>query len=88
MPPMLILCGIGILEKWVEKNDLDEDILLATNPIRYYNDELALQWLKHFEIRSRKSQLEVWRLLILDAYRLHLTYKFYKYAQKYYIELF
>lgn len=26
--------------------------------------------------------------MILDNYRLHLTYKFYKYAQKYKIELF
>ena len=42
--PMLILCGIYILEKWAEENDLDKDILLATSPTRYSNDELALQW--------------------------------------------
>ena len=29
IPPMLILCGIQILEKWAQENDLDDDILLA-----------------------------------------------------------
>lgn len=38
---MLILCGVHILEKWAEENDLD-DILLATSPTGYSNDELAL----------------------------------------------
>ena len=85
---LLILCGIYILEKWAEENDLDEDILLATSPTGYSNDELALQWLEHFEIHSRKSQVGVWRLLILDGYGSHLTYEFYEYAQKHCIELF
>ena len=40
--PMLILCDIQILKKWTYKNNLDDDILLATSPIRYSNDELAL----------------------------------------------
>ena len=91
IPPLLglyVACGILILEKWAEENDLDEDILLATSPTGYSHDELALQWLKHFEIHSRKSQVGVWRLLILDGYGSHLTYKFYEYAQKHYIELF
>ena len=40
---MLIVCGILILEKWAEENDLDEDILLATSPTEYSNNKLALQ---------------------------------------------
>ena len=68
IPPMLILCGIQILEKWTQENDLDDDILLATSPTGYSNDELALQWLKHFEIHNQKSQVSVWRLLILSRW--------------------
>ena len=48
IPPILVLCGILILEKWAEENGLDEGILLATSPTGYFNDKLALQWLKHF----------------------------------------
>lgn len=59
---MLVLCGILILEKWTDENDLDEDILLATSPTGYSNDELALQWMKYFEMHSRKSLVGVWRL--------------------------
>ena len=69
-----MLCGILILEKWAEENEFDEDILLATSPTGYSNDELALQRLEHFEIQSRKSQVGVWRLLILNGYGSHLTY--------------
>ncbi len=85
---MLILCDIQILEKWTQENDLDGDILLATSPTGYSNDELALQWLKYFKIHSRKSQVGVWRLLILDGYGSYLTYEFYEYAQQHHIELF
>lgn len=56
IPPMLSLCVIQILEKWAQEND---DVLLATSPTGYSNDELALQSLTHFEIRSRRSQLGV-----------------------------
>ncbi len=56
---MLILCEIYIPEEWAEKNDLDEDILLATSLTGYCNDELVLHWLEHFEIHSRKSQVQV-----------------------------
>ena len=88
IPPMMILSGALILEKLVQENDLDGDILLSTSPTGYFNDELTFKWLQHFERNSRKTQIGVWRLLILDGYRSHLTYQFYEYAQKHKIELF
>lgn len=59
IPPMLIPRSIPILEKWAEEKDLDEDILLAISLKGYSNDELALQWLEHFERHSRKSQVRI-----------------------------
>ena len=56
---MLIPRSIPILEKWAEEKDLDEDILLAISLKGYSNDELALQWLEHFERHSRKSQVRI-----------------------------
>ena len=56
---MVILYIVLILEKWAEENDFDENILLATSPIGYSNDELALKWLEHFKIHSCKSQVRV-----------------------------
>ena len=88
IPPMLILSGIGILEKLAEENDLDGNIPLATRPQGYSNDVLAIRWLVYFERHSRKTQVGIWRLLIMNGYDSHLTYEFYDYLQKYCIELF
>lgn len=32
---MLILCGIQILKKWIQENDTNDNILLATSSIEY-----------------------------------------------------
>lgn len=77
--PMLILCNILNLEKWAEENDFDKNILLATS-LKGYSNELALQWLEHFKIHNWKSQVGIWRLLIINGYKLHFTYRFYKYT--------
>lgn len=39
---ILVLCGINILEKSAEENEFDKNILLATSPTNYFNDELTL----------------------------------------------
>lgn len=43
IPPILILNGALILEKWVQENNLDGEILLSTSPTGYSNDELAFK---------------------------------------------
>ena len=44
---MLIIFEINILNKWVQKNDLNDDLLLATTEFKYSNDEKIFDWLKH-----------------------------------------
>ena len=85
---MLILSGKQIKVKWALENDLDDEILLATSELGYSNDELAIQWLVHFEKHSRVGQVGAWRLLILDGYGSHLTFEFFTFAQEHKIELF
>ena len=51
-PSMLILSGKQIKIKWALENDLDDEILLATSESGYSNNELAIQWLVHFEKHS------------------------------------
>ena len=41
-PPMLIIAGVLILEKWAQQNDLNDDVLMTTNPTGYSNDDLAI----------------------------------------------
>ena len=59
MPPMIILQGNQILNKWVH-NNLDKDISLAVSKSGYSNDYLAYDWLVHFELYSLKAQRGVY----------------------------
>jgi len=88
IPPMLIIPGINILNKWMQENDLDDDLLLATTESGYSNDEKTFDWLKHFDFHSRKAQVGAHRLLIMDNYGSHLTYEFLQYADLYNIVIF
>ena len=40
IPPMLILSGALTLEKWVQSNNLDREIVLITSLSSYSNDKL------------------------------------------------
>jgi acylphosphatase len=52
--PCLVICAAQLhLEGWVH-NNLDGDTLMAISETGYTNDELALEWLKHFEKFSKK----------------------------------
>ena len=85
---MLIIFGINILNKWVQKNDLNDDLLLATTEFEYSNDEKIFDWLKHFDFHSRKTQIEAHRLLIMNNYESHLIYEFLQYVDFHNIVIF
>jgi hypothetical protein len=77
----LILKRINILIKWTLKNDLNDDIVLTTSDNDYSNDVLTFEWLKHFDVHSKKVQKEAHRLLILNEYESHFTYEIFEYAK-------
>ena len=85
---MLIIFEINILNKWVQKNDLNDNLLLATTEFEYSNDEKIFDWLKHFDFHSRKTQVEAHRLLIMNNYESHLTYEFLQYVDFHNIVIF
>jgi len=85
---MLIVLEINILNKWVQKNDLNDDLLLATTEFEYSNDEKIFDWLKHFDFHSRKTQIEAHKLLIMNNYEFHLIYEFLQYVNFHNIVIF
>ncbi len=85
---MLIILEINILNKWVQKNDLNDDLLLATTEFEYLNDEKIFDWLKHFNFHSQKTQIEAYKLLIMNNYKSHLIYKFLQYIKFHNIVIF
>ncbi len=85
---MLIIFEINILNKWMQENDLNDDLLLATTEFEYSNDEKIFDWLKHFDFHSQKTQVEAHRLLIMNNYEFHLTYEFLQYVDFHNIMIF
>ena len=63
---MLILSEKQHLEKWIEKDDLDDNMTLAVNYNGYSNNEISFEWLKHFDKHTLKKQKETWRMFIMD----------------------
>ena len=52
------------------------------------NNNLAIDWLRHFEKYSIIKRMRLYRFLVLDVYSLYLTYKFCFYAKKHKIIYF
>ena len=81
IPPIIINSGVNHLAKWFN-NDIYDNTLFAISKTGYSNDELSLEWLKHFDRESAKTQLGVWRLLLMDGYGAHETFEFITYCNQ------
>ena len=69
--PMLILTGKVHLERFYR--DLQGQVLVGLSETGYSNDELALEYIYHFDRQSQKSQKGGHRILLCDGYKSHLT---------------
>jgi len=73
--PVLILAGVHILHKW-GFDDLDGDIVIGTSETGYSNDDLAMDWLKHFIEHTERKRIGAWIMLIVDGFGSHMTIPF------------
>lgn len=88
IPPMVILSSKLIMERWVTCTELEDNCLLAVSDSGYSNDQLSLDWVKHFEEFSRRGSTGSTRLLLLDGYGSHCTYEFLEYCDQHRIIVF
>jgi DDE superfamily endonuclease len=72
--PMLVIQGSQFLARYF--TDLPDQYCIATSDTGYVNDEICLNWVKHWEKESRTMQQGVWRLLLFDGFDSHLTKEF------------
>jgi len=83
---MVIISGQNLIEDWF--NNLPPSYLLARLEIGYSNNELALNFIRHFykiikgSIRGRN------RLLLMDGYSSYNTFKVVTYVKKHNIHLY
>jgi hypothetical protein len=56
IPLMLILKAVQYLFQWYAYTHIPDNYLLGVSDIGYNNDELALDWIQHFEKYSARFQ--------------------------------
>ena len=77
IPPMIIVAATRFMARWFD--DLPDGYCLAYSDEGYINDVLSLEWLRHFDRYSSRSQTGSQRLLLLDGCISHCTYEFIQY---------
>ncbi|EED11943.1 conserved hypothetical protein [Talaromyces stipitatus ATCC 10500] len=87
IPPLLIPKGKVHLEEWYRhiKND---DWLVAPALNGFITDEIAFEWLQHFNHFSRPGAFPDWQLLLMDNHTTHLTIQFVQYCEIWHIRPF
>jgi hypothetical protein len=86
IPPMAIILAQNLVEEWFE--DLPAGYLLAKSDTGYSNDELALEYIRHFQRQTKGSIVGRNRLLLIDGYGSHNTFECVTYAKSHGIHLY
>ncbi|KAL9563820.1 hypothetical protein ACKAV7_012062 [Fusarium commune] len=81
IPPFIIGAGHYHLANWYRESNLPDEWAIATSPNGWTDNELGLEWLKHFDRYTKTRSVGRYRLLILDGHESHHSLKFEKYCQ-------
>ncbi|KAG7001033.1 hypothetical protein FocnCong_v013526 [Fusarium oxysporum f. sp. conglutinans] len=79
--PFIIGAGQYHLAKWYRESNLPGDWVIATSQNGWTNNELGLEWLKHFDRSTSNRSVGAYRLLILDGHESHHSADFERYCQ-------
>ena len=77
-----------ILHRMIVDNDLYKNITLIINEVAYINDNLVLNWFRHFIKNVQRKRVDQWIFLLIDNHDFYKMYSFWKLIQDNYIILF
>jgi hypothetical protein len=80
--PFIIGAGQYHLANWYRECDLPGDWVIATSQNGWTNNELGLEWLKHFDRSTTNRSTGPYRLLILDGHESHHSADFEIYCEE------
>jgi hypothetical protein len=82
IPPFIIGAGQYHLANWYRECDLPGDWVIALSQNGWTNNQLGLDWLKHFDKSTAKRSVGSYRLLILDGHESHHSVEFERYCKE------
>ncbi|RYN15402.1 hypothetical protein AA0112_g12766, partial [Alternaria arborescens] len=75
VPPFLIFAGRYHLSAWYEE-DIPRDWAIAVSDNGWTNNELGVEWLKHFNAYTKTRVVGARRLLVFDGHKSHHSLEF------------
>jgi translation initiation factor IF-1 len=81
IPPFIIGAGQYHLANWYRECDFPGDWVIALSQNGWTNNQLGLDWLKHFNQSTAKRSVGSYRLLILDGHESHHSVEFERYCK-------
>ncbi|KAI1512151.1 DDE superfamily endonuclease [Pyrenophora tritici-repentis] len=75
VPPLLIFAGQYHLSAWYEE-DIPRDWAIAVSDNGWTNNELGVEWLKHFNAYTKTRVVGARRLLVFDGHKSHHSLEF------------
>ena len=78
--PLVIIPGKIHQASWY--SELDDGYSVSVSETGYSNDLIAVDWIRHFEARTRSRTVGKHRLLLLDNHGSHVTYPFLKFCEQ------
>jgi len=80
IPPFIIYKGRVHISAWYEETDIPHNWKLSVSKNGWTNNNLGLEWLKHFDAHTKARQVGGYRLLILDGHESHQSQLFKDYC--------
>jgi hypothetical protein len=79
IPPFIIFAGKVLISTWF-KLGIPRDWVIQVSPTGWTNNDLALDWLKHFDTHAKS--VGAYRLLIIDGHESHCSLAFQEYCKE------
>jgi hypothetical protein len=76
VPPFLIFAGKYHLSAWYEEEEIPRDWAIGVSDNGWTNNELGVDWLKHFDAYTKARTVVARRLLIPDGHESHHSLEF------------
>ena len=82
VPPYLIAAGKNHLNSWYDEAEFPPHWRIAVSNNGWTTNELAMDWIRHFEEFTVLRKLGAYRLLILDGHESHHSDEFEEYSKE------
>lgn len=82
VPPYVIVAGKNHLDSWYDETELLPYWRTGVSQNGWTTNELAMDWIRHFEEFTSSRKLGVYRLLVLDGHESHHSNEFEEYCKE------